>query len=58
MKGIIAVIVIGIIIMVLLLKMIKDKNAIVRVTGYLITIAILMMVLNVVLNYFFNLKLF
>ena len=46
-------------IIIFLMRMIKDKNAVVRVIGYLITLSLLVMVLNnIVLQYFFNVKLF
>ena len=46
-------------IIIFLIRMIKDKNAVVRVIGYLITLSLLVMVLNnIVLQYFFNVKLF
>lgn len=41
-------------IIIFLMRMIKDKNAVVRVIGYLITLSLLVMVLNnIVLQYFF-----
>ncbi len=46
-------------IIIFLIRMIKDKNAVVRVIGYLIILSLLVMVLNnIVLQYFFNVKLF
>lgn len=46
-------------IIIFLMRMIKDKNAVVRVIGYLIILSLLVMVLNnIVLQYFFNVKLF
>lgn len=55
--GIIAVL--SFFIIIFLMRMIKDKNAVVRVIGYLITLSLLVMVLNnIVLQYFFNVKLF
>lgn len=46
-------------IIIFLIRMIKDKNAVVRVRGYLIILSLLVMVLNnIVLQYFFNVKLF
>lgn len=55
--GIIAVL--SFFIIIFLMRMIKDKNAVVRVIGYLIILSLLVMVLNnIVLQYFFNVKLF
>ena len=56
-SGLIAVL--SFFIIIFLMRMIKDKNAVVRVIGYLIILSLLVMVLNnIVLQYFFNVKLF
>lgn len=45
-------------IIIFLIRMIKDKNAIIRLIGYLVILSLLMIVLNnVVLQYFFSVKL-
>lgn len=57
--GIGLIIVLSFFIIAFLIRMIKDKNAIVRVVGYLIILSLLVMVLNnIVLQYFFSVKLF
>ena len=45
-------------IIIFLIRMIKDKNVIIRLIGYLLILSLLMIVLNnVVLQYFFSVKL-